>query len=261
LNDKQKSFVIYQNYESVFDMLSDFDAAALIRAIFKFARGAEVPELSQSANVAFLLISEQIKRDQEKYMKVCEKRKEAGKKGGRPRNQDAEEKTIGFSENQLENKKANGFSQNQTKANKAENDNENDNDNDNKIIKKHIVGKTNCMNCQTIINYLNEKTGAHYRATTPKTKKLIEARMKEGFTVEDFQTVIYKKTKQWKDNPDMCKFLRPETLFGTKFEGYLNEQEQAAESKESKFAFISERIRQNMETMAQTEDEDSADLI
>jgi hypothetical protein len=63
--------------------------------------------------------------------------------------------------------------------------------------------------------------------------------------------VIDKKAKQWKDNPDMCKFLRPETLFGTKFEGYLNEQEQAAEQKASVGLDVSADIRRrNAEQMA-----------
>ena len=39
---------------------------------------------------------------------------------------------------------------------------------------------------------------------------------------KDFYRVIDIKSSQWLDN-DMCKFLRPETLFSNKFEGYLNE--------------------------------------
>lgn len=75
-----------------------------------------------------------------------------------------------------------------------------------------------------IIDYLNEVCGTRYRSSGRKTRDLIQARMNEGFTVEDFKTVIYKKAKQWRDDPKMCKFLRPETLFGNKFEGYLNEK-------------------------------------
>ena len=67
--------------------------------------------------------------------------------------------------------------------------------------------------------------GTNYKADSKKTKDLIRARINDNFTVEDFKTVIYKKARQWKDDPKMCKFLRPETLFGTKFEGYLNEKE------------------------------------
>ena len=75
-----------------------------------------------------------------------------------------------------------------------------------------------------ILNYLNEKAGTNYRATTDKTRKLIKARMKEGFTVDDFKTVIDKKVTDWKNDPQMNAYLRPETLFGNKFEGYLNQQ-------------------------------------
>ena len=70
---------------------------------------------------------------------------------------------------------------------------------------------------------MNEKTGAKYKATTAKTRSLIHARLAEGFTEEDFRTVIDKKCASWMGT-DMEKYLRPETLFGTKFEGYLNEQ-------------------------------------
>lgn len=76
---------------------------------------------------------------------------------------------------------------------------------------------------KAIVQFLNEKTGSHYRASSAKTKKLIHARLKEGFTVDDFEKVIVKKCKDWKNDSKMAKYLRPETLFGTKFEGYLNE--------------------------------------
>lgn len=76
-----------------------------------------------------------------------------------------------------------------------------------------------------IVAYLNEMTGSHYKPGTRKTQDLIKARMNEGFTVDDFKVVIYKKTKEWKNDPKMVKFLRPETLFGNKFEGYLNQKE------------------------------------
>lgn len=75
-----------------------------------------------------------------------------------------------------------------------------------------------------IIDYLNNTCGTNYKPKSKKTKELINARMNEGYTVEDFKTVVFKKAKQWKDDPKMCRYLRPETLFGPKFEGYLNEQ-------------------------------------
>jgi uncharacterized phage protein (TIGR02220 family) len=76
--------------------------------------------------------------------------------------------------------------------------------------------------CSEIISYLNEKAGRNFKTTIAKTKSAIKARMKEGFTVDDFKTVIDKKCAEWIGDPKMEKYLRPETLFGTKFEGYLN---------------------------------------
>lgn len=74
-----------------------------------------------------------------------------------------------------------------------------------------------------IVNYLNEKTGKNYKSTTNKTQTLIRARYKEGFSLDDFKTVIDKKTAEWSNDSKMEKYLRPNTLFGTKFEGYLLE--------------------------------------
>jgi len=76
--------------------------------------------------------------------------------------------------------------------------------------------------CKVIIDYLNLKSGTNYKHTTQKTKDIIKARINENFTTEDFKTVIDKKVTEWL-NTDMAKFLRPETLFSNKFEGYLNQ--------------------------------------
>lgn len=73
-----------------------------------------------------------------------------------------------------------------------------------------------------VVSYLNEKLGTSYKPTTESTRKLINARLKEGFTLEDFKAVIDAKYAQWGNDPKMAEYLRPSTLFGTKFEGYLN---------------------------------------
>lgn len=73
-----------------------------------------------------------------------------------------------------------------------------------------------------IISYLNEKAGKNYKASSRKTKDLIDARLKEGFTLEDFKIVIDNKCAQWLHDAKMQEYLRPSTLFGTKFEEYLN---------------------------------------
>lgn len=72
-----------------------------------------------------------------------------------------------------------------------------------------------------VVDYLNEKAGTHYRAGVPKTQSLIKARANEGFTEADFRTVIDKKCADW-IGTEYEQYLRPQTLFGTKFESYLN---------------------------------------
>lgn len=74
-----------------------------------------------------------------------------------------------------------------------------------------------------ILDYLNQQAGTSYRASSKATQRFVHARLNENYTVEDFKKVIDIKVANWKDDPKMSKFLRPSTLFGTKFEGYLNE--------------------------------------
>lgn len=107
--------------------------------------------------------------------------------------------------------------QNKTKQNKTKKDILSD-----KSDSVNSKKSKNSEAIKTIIDYLNSATDSSYRSTTKSNQKKINARLDEGFTVDDFKKVIDKKKLQWKGT-DMAKFLRPETLFGTKFESYLNE--------------------------------------
>ncbi len=73
-----------------------------------------------------------------------------------------------------------------------------------------------------IVEYLNKKTGKHFKTSSNKTKTLIKARLNEGYKEEDFIKVIDIKTNEWLKTK-MEQYLRPETLFSNKFEGYLNQ--------------------------------------
>ncbi len=74
-----------------------------------------------------------------------------------------------------------------------------------------------------VINYLNEKTGKKFKSNNKETQRLINARCQSGFKYDDFVKVIDVKVSKWIKDPNMCDYLRPQTLFGTKFESYLNE--------------------------------------
>ena len=142
-----------------------------------------------------------------------------GAKGGRPPKP---------KENQM-------VSENETKAKPKENLNEStrvDNDIDitndidigisNKEIREMQEREEEKRKIVEIITYLNSKLNSRYTFTADYINKHIRARLSEGFTVEDFKTVIDKKHREW-SNTEMAKFLRPETLFGTKFQQYLNQ--------------------------------------
>lgn len=73
------------------------------------------------------------------------------------------------------------------------------------------------------IQYLNQETGHTYKFIATHTK-FIQARYKDGYTLEDFKKVIDTKVAQWKNNTEMAKYLRPKTLFSpSNFDSYLNE--------------------------------------
>ena len=76
-------------------------------------------------------------------------------------------------------------------------------------------------NIKDIIDYLNLKAGTGYRTNNKEAQKHIHARLAEGFTVDDFKTVIDKKCAEW-IGTEFEQYLRPQTLFATKFESYLN---------------------------------------
>ena len=73
-----------------------------------------------------------------------------------------------------------------------------------------------------IVDYLNVKTGRHYRATNKATVRCIKARLKEGYDLSDFYKVVDVKTAEWMGS-EYEKYLAPETLFGNKFDKYLNQ--------------------------------------
>lgn len=100
------------------------------------------------------------------------------------------------------------------------------NKNENKEKKRDIVdSKESLIVHKEIINYLNLKAGTRYRPSTKATQKHINARLNEGFTLDDFKTVIDVKVDDWLSDKKMNIYLRPETLFSPKFESYLNQSQ------------------------------------
>ena len=86
----------------------------------------------------------------------------------------------------------------------------------------NIANNIAISNIKNIVEYLNQKAGKKFKSTSKDTRQHINARLAEGYTVADFQAVIDKRCAAWLGDPKMEEYLRPATLFGPKFESYLN---------------------------------------
>ena len=184
----RESCIFYKSFYDSIKKLDPQDQVQIYNAIFEYQFNGKEIELDGICESIFTLIIPQLKANNKRY--------ENGKKGGAPKgNQNATKKQPKINKKTTE---------------KQPNVNVNDNVND-----KYIV--------EQIIQYLNEKCKTKYKSTTNKTKSLIKARLNEGFTLDDLKKVVDIKTSEWL-NTKMEQYLRPETLFGTKFESYLNQK-------------------------------------
>ena len=187
-----KSFVMYIDNKKQVEMLSDDQAGKLLKALFAYAEYGERLETDDGMlQMAFSFIASTIERDFEKYQKVCERRADNARKRWEQRQKEEESKK-----------------QEQKQDTKQEPEPEKKED-------MHAV------DIAEIVSYLNQKAGTCYRASTSSTVRHVSARLKEGYAVDDFKTVIDSKCNEWMKDEKMKKYIRPETLFGQKFESYL----------------------------------------
>ncbi|WP_288910991.1 conserved phage C-terminal domain-containing protein [uncultured Thomasclavelia sp.] len=187
------NFLLKKAQQEVFDELSDIDAGKLIKGIYKYVNTG-YSGLNGYLKVVFIPIKTEIDKNEERYEKVCLKNRENGKLGGRPKK--TEKNPTVFSETEGKPKKP--------------------------IRHNHIHNHNQLI--ENIIDYLNNKTNSKFKYTTKATQQKINARLNEGYVLDDFIVVIDKKYKEWVGS-EFEKFLCPETLFGTKFEKYLNQKE------------------------------------
>lgn len=196
----KNTFIMYTDWFKHVELLNMEQRGQLLTALMLYQMGKNVPEMDNVVNMAFSFICADMERNNAKYEAICEKRKAAGLKGGRPK--------------KVEDIKADIIKQAE-EAEKQKNQ---------KVSEKSK--KTKCfIPYGEIIDYLNDACGTRYTATAKATQRLINARFNEGFTLDDFKQVIDIKAAEWLGDAKMNAFLRPETLFGTKFESYLNQKQ------------------------------------
>lgn len=198
----KNTFIIYTDWIKQIEILSMEQRGVLFTALMRYQRGEDLPEMDGVVNMAFSFICADMERNNAKYEAICEKRRAAGLKGGRPKKD--EERKAEIIEQAI------ALDEKQKKQ---------------KVSEENKKTKSVKVPYSEVIDYLNNACGTRYSAETKATQRLIKARFNEGKTLEDFKQVIDIKAAEWLGDAKMNQFLRPETLFGTKFEGYLNQKQ------------------------------------
>jgi len=205
-SEKDNFLVNLDDYQAVRNF-SNEDAGKLFHTICRYSLGEEIGDLEDKIQVAFNFFKNRLDKNRKNWEKTRNERIKSGTLGGL-----AKQANANFAK---QNK--------QTVANVAVSDNVNVCDsvsvNDNK--KKASPSDEIMTILKDLNNRIKSKKG--FSPLAQCNQNLIKARMSEGFTVENFITVNEKKVKQWLHDPEMSKYLRPATLYGNKFDGYLNE--------------------------------------
>lgn len=210
-------FPCFHSYRRRTKNLTDQEVGRLFRALLEYSETGEAPELTGRESIAFDFIADDIDRARERYDDSCRKNAENVKKRWSKEDTSEYERIQSYENDTVEYDRIRPHTKD-TKAKEKEKANA-------KAKEKKIDNALLAQAATQIIGRLNEQTGANYRPESKATQTKIHARLAEGYTVEDFVAVIDKKCAEWLNDPKMRAYLRPETLFGTKFESYLNAPE------------------------------------
>ena len=215
------SMIFYKSFADALKALPDKDRLELYDAIFAFGIYDEEPKLSGVNSAVFTLVRPQIEANNRKY--------ENGLKGGRPKNQTETKQKP--NNNQSKTKTKPNDNQTITKPKPNDNDNVNDNENEKGNGNYNASGSDDLP--LSLLSYLNQKTGSSYPASKG-TIQLIKETLSEGYTVDQMKSVVDKKCAEWSCDGKMRSYLRPSTLFGDRFEEYLNAPEPVQVEEERK---------------------------
>ena len=221
------NFLLKKSQQDVFNELTDEEAGKLIKGVFQYVNTG-VSGLSGVLNAVFIPIQKYIDENEKKYQAICERNRQNGANGGRPRKveEETQENPVGYDgiENETQETQVDNLGQN-THISYITNHTSNNHNSNNQLSNNKLELIKN------IISYLNEKTNSKFKYTTKATQQKINARLNEGYHLDDFIDVIDKKYDEWLGT-EFEKYLCPETLFGTKFEKYLNQKVVSKKPKE-----------------------------
>lgn len=213
------SVVFYRSFYEAVRTLPPDEFKESVQAILDYGLDGKPPDTQGTiAHTVFSLVKPQIDANNRRF--------ESGKKGGRKPNPNQDVTKAEPNSNQTDTKpepkeKCKGERRKEKK------------DNNKTIMSPPTSRGRPAYQYGEVVDYLNLRAGTRYRSTSEDTRKHIRARIDDGYSLDDFKAVIDRKVAEWKGT-EWEKFLRPSTLFGSKFESYLNQRE---EPKGKKTAF------------------------
>ena len=265
--NNKKSFIMYSNYRKFLSMLSDTEIAELMRAIFCFVEEEEVPKLDSKTEICFAVITDQIERDREKYKKVCERRANAGRLGGKQKHEnrlkkeeEKQEKKEEKKEEKQEDSEENISLANVSKSSKCQqmlanlanvsksskrkqnlaNLADNDNDNENDIAKAIYINQKKTKQKKSESCYSNdfESFWQVYPRKSDKGSayKKYLTRLKDGWSPEQLLTAAKKYRAQIITNKTDQKYIKLCKTFlsdTTPFADYLTKTERQGVSSDA----------------------------
>ena len=216
----KKNFLLSTEHYEVINSLNDEDCGKLFKGIYNYVQFND-SKLEGYLKTIFIPFRQFIDKNEESYQKICERNKENVKKRWEKEKipndttvyesipDDTDNNHIHLSSiiNHIQKGKDRGMGEEKPKVT------------DDTSLLAEITKK--------VIEHLNAKTNASFRHTSKSTQSKINARLNEGYKLDDFIAVIDKKFDEWKET-EFEKYLCPETLFGTKFEKYLNQKENSS---------------------------------
>lgn len=205
MENEQKGFIVYKDIHAVVDELTDEQAGKLFRGMIKYSSEGIEPKFDGILKFVFIPIKQQMDRDSAKYDRKCEKNRENAKKRWE-RNATASDRIQTDANNANTNTKTNINTKKETDTN----------------TESAFEADSPLSFSEKIISYLNEKAGTNYPTDSKTAFRKISILADEGYTETDMKKVIDKKCADWLDDDNMREHLRPSTLFGDKFEEYLN---------------------------------------
>lgn len=122
----------------------------------------------------------------------------------------------------------------------------------NKEVKDIVEQELDPIPYREIIEYLNQKAGKNFKHSAAGNKKVIKARWNEGCKIDQFKRVIDIKCQDWLNDENMNQYLQPSTLFGNKFDQYLNQRKgnsNGAPQKSEEALMMDELSRRRMADM------------